>query len=142
VDESGETPANEPMRLSFPDGQHLASQRALSNVAGAAAELTFVLAAGVALSYVFTTAVMAACGAVALAYYPLATAATGRTLSSSRLKWLTGRLGSSAPATEAEEPATLYLVPRLAATAQPLPAVPPLVVVGGEDAPARHSAAV
>ena len=78
---------------------------------------------------------------MALAYYPLATAATGRTLSSGRLKWLAGRLRSSAPAAEAEEPATLYLVPRLTATAQPLPA-PPLVTVGSDDAPARHSAAV
>jgi len=78
---------------------------------------------------------------VALAYYPLATAATGRTLSSGRLKWLAGRLRSSAPAVEAEEPATLYLVPRLMGAAQPLPA-PPLVTVDTDDASARHSAAV
>ena len=141
AEESPATPANEPMRLSFPDGRQLVSQRVLANVAGAAVELTFVLVAGLLLSYIFTTAVIAACGAVALAYYPLATAATGRTLSSSRLKWLASRLGSNAPAIEAEEPATLYLVPRLTATAQPLPAAP-LVAVGGEDAPARQSAAV
>lgn len=144
ADESPAVSAPEPMRLTFPDGQKATSERALSSAAGAAAELTGVLAAGVVLSYAFSTAVMTACGAVALAYYPLATAATGRTLSSSRMKWLLGRLHLTAPAAQAEEPATLYLVPRptmATATAQQLPPAP-LVAVGGEDAPARHSAAV
>ena len=47
VDESTTLSAPEPMRLSFPDGRHVASQRALSSIAGAAAELAVVLAAGV-----------------------------------------------------------------------------------------------
>jgi transcriptional regulator with XRE-family HTH domain len=141
VDDSTTLPAPEPMRLTFPDGRHVAYQRALSSIAGAAAELAAVVAAGAVLSYALSTAIIATCGAVALAYYPLATAATGRTLSSGRLKWLAGRLRSSAPAVEAEEPATLYLVPRLMGAAQPLPA-PPLVTVVTENASARHSAAV
>ena len=99
------------------------------------------VAAGAVLSYALSTAIITACGAVALAYDPLATAATGRTLSSGRLKWLAGRLRFSTPAAEAEEPATLYLVPRLMGAARPLPA-PPLVTVATDNAPARHSAAV
>ena len=141
MDESAALSAPEPMRLSFPDAPDVASHRALSSVAGAAAELTVVLAAGVALSFGLGTTVLAACGATALAYYPLATAVTGRTLSTSRLKWLVGRVRTTAPAEVADEPATLYLVPRFTATAQPLPAAP-LVAVGSEDTPARHSAAV
>ena len=84
---------------------------------------------------------MTACGATALIYYPLATAVTGRTLSAGKLKWLGGRLRSGAPAETAEEPAPLYLVPRLAATPQPL-ASASLVGAASEDEPARHSAAV
>ena len=131
----------EPMRLTFPEGPHVASQRALSSVVGATVELAGVLAAGVALAYGVGTTLLTACGGIALIYYPLATTVTGRTLSTSRLKWLVGRLHSTSPAAETEEPAPLYLVPRLTATPQPLPAAP-LVAVGTEDAPARHSAAV
>lgn len=139
-DEGTNMSAHEPMRLTFPDAPHLASQRALSSVAGAAGELVVVVAAGLALSYFLEAGVLAACGATALVYYPLATAVTGRTLSSSRLKWLVGRLRSSAPATD-EEPAPLYLVPRITHSAPPLPATQ-LVTVSGEESAARHSAAV
>jgi transcriptional regulator with XRE-family HTH domain len=144
ADESPAVPAQEPMRLTFPEAPQLASQRVLSSVGGAAAELTAVLAAGVALSWLSGMAVMAACGAVALAYYPLATAVTGRTLSATRLSWLVGGLGTT-PATPAEEPTTLYLVPKLAPASQAAPGpvvAAPLVAVPSEDAPARHSAAV
>jgi hypothetical protein len=129
------------MRLTFPEERERVSQRALSSVADSAAELTGVLVAGVAVSFAFSTTILTACGAVALAYYPLATAVTGRTLSTSRLKWLVGRLRSSAAPVEAEEPATLYLVPRLTSSPQAMPA-PPLVAVSTEETPARHSAAV
>jgi len=134
--------APEPLRLTFPDGPQVASHRAFSSAAGAAAELAVVLAAGVALSYAAEMAVMAACGAVALVYYPLAIAVTDRTLSSTRVKWLTSRLRSNAPAIEGQEPAPLYLVPRLTVSPQPIPAAPLVAVVAAEDTPARHSAAV
>ena len=140
VDEGTATSAPEPMRLTFPEVQHVAAERAFTSIAGAAAELAGVVAAGVGLSYALGAGVMAACGATALIYYPLATAITGRTLSTGKLKWLVGRLRSSAPVDTAEEPATLYLVPRLAPTAPPI-APAPLVGVA-EEAPARHSAAV
>jgi transcriptional regulator with XRE-family HTH domain len=149
ADESPAVPAQEPMRLTFPEAPQLASQRVLSSVGGAAAELTGVLAAGVVLSWASGMAVMAACGAVALAYYPLATAITGRTLSATRLSWLVSRFRPGTPPVPAEEPATLYLVPRTAPVSQapsmPIVAAPlagPLVAVPSEDAPARHSAAV
>jgi transcriptional regulator with XRE-family HTH domain len=141
TDETAAITAPEPMRLTFPEERERVSQRALSSVADSAAELTGVLVAGVAVSFAFSTTILTACGAVALAYYPLATAVTGRTLSTSRLKWLVGRLRSSAAPVEAEEPATLYLVPRLTSSPQAMPA-PPLVAVSTEETPARHSAAV
>lgn len=142
----------EPMRLAFPEGRELSSHRVLSTVADAAAELTAILFSGLIISFAFSTTILTACGAVALVYYPLAAAVSGRTLSTSRLKWLARglRLPSITPAVEAEEPATLYLVPRLAVTQQqqqpqpvPLPlAAAPLVAVTSEEPPARHSAAV
>jgi transcriptional regulator with XRE-family HTH domain len=141
VDEGSATSAPEPMRLTFPEVQHVAAERAFTSIAGAAAELAGVVAAGIGLSYALGAGVMAACGATALIYYPLATAITGRTLTTGKLKWLAGRMRSSAPVDAAEEPATLYLVPRLAPTAPAL-APAPLVGVAAEDAPARHSAAV
>ena len=140
-DETAALSTPEPMRLTFPEGRQQASQRAVSSVADAAAELTGVLVAGLAVSFALSTTILTACGAVALAYYPLATAVTGRTLSTSRLKWLVGRLRSSAAPAAAEEPATLYLVPRLTPSPPAMPA-PPLVAVGTEDTQARHSAAV
>jgi hypothetical protein len=96
---------------------------------------------GLVVSFAFSTTILTACGAVALAYYPLATVVTGRSLSTSRLKWLVGRLRSTAAPVEDEEPATLYLVPRLTPSPQAVPA-PPLVTVSTEDTPARQSAAV
>ena len=140
-DETAAISAPEPMRLTFPEGRQLASQRAVSSVADAAAELTGVLVAGLAISFAFSTTILTACGAVALAYYPLATAVTGRTLSTSRLKWLAGRLRSSVAPVATEEPATLYLVPRLTPSQPAMPATP-LVAVSTEDTSARHSAAV
>jgi transcriptional regulator with XRE-family HTH domain len=133
--------APEPMRLTFPEAQHVAAQRAFASVGEAVGELAVVLAAGVGLSFALGTSVMAACGATALVYYPLATAATGRTLSAGKVKWLGGRLRPGTPAEAAAEPAPLYLVPRLATTPQPLTPAP-LGGVASEDAPARHSAAV
>lgn len=140
-DETAAITEPEPMRLTFPEERQRVSQRAVSSVADAAAELTGVLVAGLAVSFAFSTTILTTCGAVALAYYPLATAITGRTLSTSRLKWLVGRLRSSAAPVEAEEPAALYLVPRLTPSPQAVPA-PPLVAVSTEDTSARHSAAV
>src|SRR5688572_30331554 len=140
VDEGTSMSAPEPMRLTFPEVQHVVAERALTSIAGAAMELAGVVAAGIGLSYALGAGVMAACGATALAYYPLAIALTGRTLSTGKLKWLAGRLRPTGQVDTAEEPATLYLVPRLAPTAPPL-AQAPLVGVA-EDAPARHSAAV
>ena len=78
VDEGTAMSAPEPMRLTFPEAQHAAAERALTSVAGAAAELAGVVAAGVGLSYALGAGVMAACGAAALIYYPLATAITGQ----------------------------------------------------------------
>jgi transcriptional regulator with XRE-family HTH domain len=141
ADETAPADATEPMRLTFPEGRHVAQHLALSSAAGAAAEWAGVVAMGVMLSYAFGGALLATCGATALIYYPLATGVTGRTLSGSRLKWLVGRLRSGAAASDAQEPATLYLVPRLTASAPPIQA-PPMVAVAAEDAPARHSAAV
>ena len=142
VDESTAMSAPEPMRLTFPEVQHAASERAFTSIAGAAMELAGVVAAGIGLSYALGAGVMAACGATALIYYPLATAITGRTLS--RPASSSGSWAGCVPAPRpdnAEEPATLYLVPRLAPAAPPL-APAPLVAVAAEDAPARHSAAV
>jgi transcriptional regulator with XRE-family HTH domain len=140
-DEDSAISAPEPMRLTFPEAQHVAAQRAFASVGEAVGELAVVLAAGVGLSFATGSSVMTACGITALVYYPLATAVTGRTLSAGKLKWLGGRLRPGAPVEALEEPAPLYLVPRLAATPQPL-ASASLVGATSDDAPARHSAAV
>lgn len=115
--------APEPMRLGFPTGPALTSHRVLAGARGAALELAGVVAIGVALAWAAGTPLLTACGVAALVYYPLATMATGRTLSITRVRWLAGRTTPS-PIEPAAEAPPLYLVSR---TAPPLQSSAPIV---------------
>jgi len=123
--------AAEPMRLTFavePDTR----MRCLAAQAGAAAaELGVVLVLGGLASIATGWALLSSCGAVALLFYPVATAVTGRVLSPARLRSILKihPAGVAAmPVSDENEPAPLYLISR-----QP-PAAPPIVVpVPGAD---------
>jgi transcriptional regulator with XRE-family HTH domain len=140
----------EPMRLSFPTGSELATHRVTASVAGAALELAVVCALGVLIGAVTGLALSASCGLAALIYYPVATALTGRTLSSSRLRMLLGRLrkpaqpahpaGAVATLPSAAEPATLNLVGKPSVVSSSVP-TPLLSVTPGEDLGATRTAA-
>lgn len=126
--------APEPMRLAFPAAPELSSHRVLAGAQGAAVELAAVVAIGAAIAWTAGTPFLTTCGVTALLYYPLATTATGRTLSTTRLRWLVGRVapGPVEPSTDAPP---LYLVSRTA-TLLPLPSAPTV-----EDVAAPRTAA-
>jgi len=126
--------APEPMRLEFPAGPVLASHRVLAGARAAAVELGAVVAMGAAIGWAAGTPLLTTCGVMALLYYPLATTATGRTLSTTRMRWLVGR-GAPGPVEPATEAPPLYLVSR---TATPLPLSSAPIV---EDVAAPRTAA-
>jgi hypothetical protein len=126
--------AAEPMRLEFPAGPALASHRVLAGAPGAALELAAVVAIGLAIAWAAGTPLLTTCGVTALLYYPLATTATGRTLSITRMRWLVGR-GAPGPIEPGAEAQPLYLVSRTA-TSLPVSSAPRV-----EDVSAPHTAA-
>jgi len=127
--------AQEPLRLTFavePDTRvrHLAAQ-----AASAVAELGLVGMLGGIASLVTGWPLLISCGTAALAYYPLATALTGRVVSPAHLRSVLKVHPAGATQSAEPEPAPLYLVPRQAAT-------PSLVVgVGADDFPQPRTAA-
>jgi transcriptional regulator with XRE-family HTH domain len=125
VSEEMSAMAQEPMRLTLavePDSRvrHLAAQ-----AASGIAELAAVGVLGGVASLVLGWPLFTACGAAALAYYPVATIVTRRVLSPAHLRGVFKMpAGTSQPAvvlqTEAGEPTPLYLVPRPAVPAASL----------------------
>jgi transcriptional regulator with XRE-family HTH domain len=111
--------AQEPMRLTFavePDTRvrHLAAQ-----AASGVAELAVVGVLGGIASLSTGWPLLTACGAMALAYYPLATIVTGRVFSPAHVRSIlkVHPSGTTLPAGAMEpvaEPTPLYLVPRAA----------------------------
>ena len=111
--------AQEPMRLTFaqePDTRvrHLAAQ-----AASGIAELAAVGVLGGIASLYSGWPLLTACGAVALAYYPVATIVTGRVLSPAHVRSIlkVHPAGTTHPAgamDQLAEPSPLYLVPRQA----------------------------
>jgi transcriptional regulator with XRE-family HTH domain len=110
--------AQEPMRLTFAVEPDTRVRQLTAQAAAAVAELGLVGMLGGIASFTGGYPLLTACGAVALLYYPLATALTGRVLSPSHLRGIlkVHPAGSAEPA-PAAEPAALYLVPRQAVTA-------------------------
>jgi transcriptional regulator with XRE-family HTH domain len=138
VSEEVSAAAQEPLRLTFavePDTRvrHVAAQ-ATSMVV----ELGAVAVMGGITSLAMGWPLLAACGTVALVYYPVATVLTGRVLTSAHLRGIlkVHPAGSAHAGTEAvQEPAPLYLVPRPSAT-------PSLVVgVATDEFPQPRTAA-
>jgi transcriptional regulator with XRE-family HTH domain len=130
--------AAEPLRLSFPSAAETGPVRWFEPLSGAMAELLLVAAIGLGLALARGLDPLTTCGLVALLYYPLATAFTGRVLTNTKLRWLLTRLGARTHTTPAAEPAGLYLVPK--------PAPLPLMALGTEEentaASTRRTAAV
>jgi transcriptional regulator with XRE-family HTH domain len=125
-------PANqaEPMRLSFPSAPALAGHRAMGSALAAGLEWLAVAAVGLAAGALSGLGFLTGCGLVALVYYPVSMAITGRTLSMPRARMVLNRLVAR-PQTQPElaEQPPLYLVNR---PSQP-PVHPPL----GSAAPAQ-----
>jgi transcriptional regulator with XRE-family HTH domain len=130
--------AAEPLRLSFPSAAEAGPVRWFEPLAAAVAELLFVAAIGLGIALARGLDPLTICGLVALLYYPLATALTGRVLSNTKLRWLLARTGARTRTAPAAEPAGLYLVPK--------PAPLPLAALGPEEGEAaattRRTAAV
>lgn len=130
--------ANEPLRLSFPSAAEAGPLRVFEPLAGVVAEVLVVVTIGGGLALVRGLDPLTTCGLVALVYYPVATALTGRVLSNTRLRWLLTRAGARPRTAPAAEPAALYLVPK--------PAPVPIVALGTEEEQAaatrRRTAAV
>jgi transcriptional regulator with XRE-family HTH domain len=130
--------ANEPLRLSFPSAAESGPVRLFEPFCAAAAELLLVAAIGLAIALWRGFDPLTTCGVMALVYYPLVTAFTGRVLSQTKLRWLLTRMGArTRPVTTEAEPAGLYLVPK--------PGPLPLVALGTEEdaaASTRRTAAV
>jgi hypothetical protein len=139
--------AAEPMRLSFPAASVLATHRVMSSAGAAGLEWMGVVAAGLLVNGFAGWGPLVSCGAVALVYYPLATAATGRTLTVPRVRMLLQRLTArltARPATEvaSAEQAPLYLVGRhqgQGGSSGP-PAVHLVPVRASEDVPTQQTA--
>jgi transcriptional regulator with XRE-family HTH domain len=117
--------AQEPMRLTFAVEPDTRVRRLAAQAASGIAELAAVGVIGGIASLVLGWPLLTACGAAALAYYPVATIVTGRVFSPAHLRGvLKVPAGMSQPAgalhTEAAEPTPLYLVPRTAAPAASL----------------------
>ena len=131
--------AAEPLRLSFPSAAEAGPLRPFEPLSGAGAELLLVAVVGLGIALLRGHDPLTTCGLVALVYYPLATALTGRVLTNIKLRYLLTKAGLRTRTTAAAEPATLYLVPK--------PAPLPLVALGTEEeegaaATTRRTAAV
>ena len=133
----------EPLRLSFPSAAEAGSLRSFEPLSAALAELLVVAVVGLGLALLRGLDPLTSCGLVALVYYPLATALTGRVLTNTKLRWLLTKAMARtrmAPAATA----ALYLVPK----PTPLPAPLPLAALGteteeeGAAATTRRTAAV
>ncbi len=138
VSQTGLDEAAEPLRLSFPSASEAGPHRLYEPLSGAAAELVVVVAVGLGVALAGGIDPLTACGLVALVYYPVATASTGRVLSNTKLRWLLTRVVARTRPAAVAESAGLYLVPR--------PAPLPLVSLGNETeeaaAATRRTAAV
>ena len=116
--------AHEPMRLSFAIEPDTRVRRLAAQAASAAAELGGVAVAGVMVWYGTGWTLLAACGAVALVYYPVATALTGRVLSAVNVRGIlkvhpAGAMTELVPAA-APEPAQLYVISSRQPAAAPI----------------------
>ena len=117
---SDDTAAQEPMRLTFAVEPDTRRRRLAEQAVSALAELGGVAVAGVIVSFGAGWPLVTACGVVALVYYPLSTALTGRVLSGvplrSILKVHPAGTAPDQPAEELEpaqlEPAALYVISR------------------------------
>ena len=124
--------AEEPMRLNFAVEPDTRIRRLAGQAASVLAEFGGVALAGTIVSFATGWTVLTASGAVALVYYPVATALTGRVLSAVHLRSIlkVHPAGTNVPLdmSPAPEPAQLYLISR-----QPAPAALPRVVGVGPD---------
>lgn len=140
----GDVPAAvEPLRLSFPSAAEAGPFRPFEPLSAALAELLVVAVVGLSIALLRGLDPLTTCGLVALVYYPLATALTGRVLTNTKLRWLFAKAVARTRIARAE-PAALYLVPK----PSPLPAPLPLAALGieteaeGAAATTRRTAAV
>jgi transcriptional regulator with XRE-family HTH domain len=134
--------AQEPMRLNFAVEPDTRVRRLAGQAASVLAELGGVILAGTIVSFATGWTFVSASGAVALVYYPIATALTGRVLSAGHLRSILKVHPARTPApldlSVAPEPAPLYLISRQTA---PTSAALPLVVgVGADEFPQPRSA--
>jgi transcriptional regulator with XRE-family HTH domain len=122
--------ANEPMRLSFAIEPDTRVRRLAAQAASAAAELGGVGVAGIMVWYGTGWTLLEACGAVALVYYPAATALTGRVLSAVNVRSIlkVHPAGTEPVPETASEPAQLYVI----SSRQP-PAAPVVVNVEADE---------
>ena len=134
--------AEEPMRLNFAVEPDTRVRRLAGQAASVLAELGGVALAGTIVSFATGWTVLTASGAVALVYYPVATALTGRVLSAVHLRSIlkVHPAGTTAPldVSAAAEPAQLYLISRQPATASA--ALPLVRGVGADEFPQPRSA--
>jgi len=117
VSEEVSAAAQEPMRLTFAVEPDTRVRHLVAQAASGIAELAAVGALGGIASLVTGWPLLTACGAAALAYYPLATIVTGRVLSPAHLRGVlkvhpAGTAHGVAHAGAVAEPTPLYLVPR------------------------------
>jgi len=133
------TETAEPMRLTFPSAAETGPLQPFEPLTAAVAELLGVAVVGLGIALARGLDPLTTCGLVALVYYPLGTALTGRVLTNTKLRWLLSKASRRARTAPAAEPAALYLVPK--------PAPLPLMALGTEDeagaaATTRRTAAV
>jgi len=126
--------AVEPLRLSFPSAAEAGPFRPFEPLSAAGAELLLVAVVGLGIALLRGHDPLTTCGLVALVYYPLATALTGRVLTNSKLRWLFTKAIASTRMAPAAELAKLYLVPKPAPLPASMPAPLPLVALGTEEA--------
>lgn len=124
VSEDNLEAVQEPMRLTFAVEPDTRARRLASRAASVVAELGGVGVAGLVVSFAMGWPLLSAAGAVALVYYPIAAAITGRVLSPAQLRSIlkVHPAGTAAPfdPESAADPAPLYLVSRQTAAASPL----------------------
>jgi len=114
--------AHEPMRLAFAIEPDTRVRRLAAQAASAAAELGGVAVAGVMVWYGTGWTLLEACGAVALVYYPVATALTGRVLSAVNVRSIlkVHPAGTELMPAAASEPAQLYVISSRQPAAAPI----------------------
>jgi hypothetical protein len=131
------------LRLNFAVEPDTRVRRLAGQAVSVLAELGGVAVAGAIMSFATGWTFLTASGTVALVYYPVATAITGRVLSAVHLRSVlkVHPAGTTAPldVSVASEPAPLYLISR-----QPAPtpsALPRVVGVGADEFPQPRTAA-